>query len=287
MFEWQSGDVHANGVRIHYARSGGNKTPLVLAHGFSDDGLCWLPAAESLAQDYDVILPDARGHGHSDLPAGAASGPMEQSAELAGLISALGLPRPLMLGHSMGAMTVLTLAARWPEMPRAMVLEDPPPWWMGDSGPQPYDPAWVRGVSAWLSELRKLPREKIIAAQRAAAPSWAEAELGPWADSKLRFNPAFFDHRQDAIRPDLTALLPQITCPVLLITAARRMGAIISDRDAAALKTLLPHLRRTHIAGAGHSIHREQPKRFWRAVSRFFASVLIDQPGTVRPKLST
>jgi len=40
----------------------------VLAHGFSDDGLCWTPVAEKLAADYDVIMVDARGHRRSDTP---------------------------------------------------------------------------------------------------------------------------------------------------------------------------------------------------------------------------
>jgi len=40
----------------------------VLAHGFSDDGLCWTPVAEKLAADYDVIMVDARSQGRSDTP---------------------------------------------------------------------------------------------------------------------------------------------------------------------------------------------------------------------------
>ena len=43
MADWQSGFVHANGLRHHFTRSidGANDKPsIVLAHGFSDDGLC-------------------------------------------------------------------------------------------------------------------------------------------------------------------------------------------------------------------------------------------------------
>jgi N-formylmaleamate deformylase len=65
MAHWQSGDVTANGIRLHYTRTGGDKPPLVLAHGVTDDGLCWTPVAAALAPDYDVIMVDARGHGRS------------------------------------------------------------------------------------------------------------------------------------------------------------------------------------------------------------------------------
>jgi pimeloyl-ACP methyl ester carboxylesterase len=58
--------VLTNGIRIHYWRSGGNKPPLVLAHGSSDDGLCWTNLAKELEANFDIILPDARGHGLSE-----------------------------------------------------------------------------------------------------------------------------------------------------------------------------------------------------------------------------
>ena len=68
MAHWHSGDVEANGIRLHYTRTGGTKPPLVLAHGLTDDGLCWTPVAEALEAEYDVIMVDARGHGQSDAP---------------------------------------------------------------------------------------------------------------------------------------------------------------------------------------------------------------------------
>src|SRR5882672_8468662 len=68
MPEWFSGDIVANGLRIHYSRTGGDKPALVLSHGATDSGLCWTRVARALEADYDVILPDARGHGLSDAP---------------------------------------------------------------------------------------------------------------------------------------------------------------------------------------------------------------------------
>ena len=68
MTPWQSGDIEVNKLKLHYTRTGGDKPPVVLAHGFSDDGLCWTPVAKLLEADYDVIMVDARGHGRSDVP---------------------------------------------------------------------------------------------------------------------------------------------------------------------------------------------------------------------------
>src|SRR5438874_8272496 len=66
MTEWLEGDVYANGINIHYHRTGGDKKPsILLLHGITDSGQCWPQVAHDLEGSYDVIMTDARGHGHS------------------------------------------------------------------------------------------------------------------------------------------------------------------------------------------------------------------------------
>ena len=84
--DWQTGYVETNGLRLHYTRAGGNKPPIVLAHGVTDAGPCWTPVAEALAADYDPIMVDARGHGRSDAPE-HEYGPAAQAEDLAGVIT--------------------------------------------------------------------------------------------------------------------------------------------------------------------------------------------------------
>src|SRR6266849_10721643 len=69
--QWSEGDVFANGIRLHYYRTDGDKPALLLLHGFNEYGLTWLRVAKELEQDYNIIMLDARGHGRSD---GIASG---------------------------------------------------------------------------------------------------------------------------------------------------------------------------------------------------------------------
>jgi len=77
---WTDGYVMANGIRIHYWRTGGGKPPMVLADGSSDDVLCWTNLAKELEDSFDIILFDARGHGLSDPP--SASDPADAQGEL-------------------------------------------------------------------------------------------------------------------------------------------------------------------------------------------------------------
>jgi pimeloyl-ACP methyl ester carboxylesterase len=267
MAPWLSAEIEANGLRLHYTRTGGDKPPLVLAHGFSDDGLCWTPVARALEDDYDVIMVDARGHGQSQAPERGYA-PTDYAADLAGAIAALGLRRPAVLGHSMGAATALALAGAHPDVPGAILLEDPPARWVAQPAAGPADQAWQARMHDWMTELKRKTREELIAAQHAETPSWSEDELGPWADAKLRLNLNVLN-RGDLATSEWRATLRRITCPALLITADPAQGAIVTEVDAAALQALVPQLRVAHIAGAGHNIRRGQFDRYMQVVRDF------------------
>jgi N-formylmaleamate deformylase len=125
MSQWSDGYVMANSLRIHYYRTGGDKPPVVINHGAGDDGLCWTRIAKELEQDYDVILPDARGHGRSISGKGDYA-TQQRVADLAALIQKLKLDHPVVGGHSMGADTSMHLAANDKDLTRGIFLEDPP-----------------------------------------------------------------------------------------------------------------------------------------------------------------
>src|SRR6266849_6324880 len=108
---WSEGDIFANGVRHHYYRTGGERPVLLLLHGFNEYGLTWLRAAKELQGDYDVIMVDARGHGRSDGIAKNGYPPGANVEDIAGVIHALELSRPRIVGLSMGGATALRLAA--------------------------------------------------------------------------------------------------------------------------------------------------------------------------------
>ena len=268
--DWQSGYMDANGIRLHYYRTGGDKPPVVLAHGVTDDGLCWTPVAEALAQEYDVVMVDARGHGRSDAPE-QGYGRLEQAEDLAGIITGLGLERPAILGHSMGAATALVLAGTYPDLPRTVLLEDPPPWWAESREGAPGSGERQAGMSAWMNGIKRKTRDELIGEQRSQTPVWSDAELGPWADAKLRVSPNVLDvfGPDNTSRVDWTATLRRITCPALLITADPSRGAIANEQSASALRALVSQLRVEHIPDAGHNIRRDQFDRFMAVVHTF------------------
>src|SRR5437879_2053198 len=98
---WSECDVDVAGVRLRSYRRGSG-VPLVVAHGFSDSAMSWTRVAERLEDEFEVIAYDARCHGASEaVPYVDRSG----GDDMVGLIEVLGLDRPFVMGHSMGAMT--------------------------------------------------------------------------------------------------------------------------------------------------------------------------------------
>ena len=96
MTSWTTGVFEANGIDIHYLRTGGVKPPLVLLHGLMGSGACWSPLARSLEAGYDVVMPDARGHGDSSAPLHGYRYE-DHASDVIELIRGLGLAAPILL----------------------------------------------------------------------------------------------------------------------------------------------------------------------------------------------
>ncbi len=268
MSDWFSGDVIANGIRIHYYRTGGNKPPVVLSHGATDNGLCWVRTAKALESDYDVIMPDARGHGRSEAPE-TGYGPDEQAADLADLIAALHLDRPAIGGHSMGANTSLFAAATYPDLIRCAILEDPPLRSdIAKRTPEEWE-AWRVQMRKTAEERKAISREAIVAAGKTEHPTWSDDEFDVWAESKHQVSLFFAGGVRVAGASTWQEALRKITCPVLLITADPEKGGIVTPEVAEEAKTLLPSLKVIRLRGAGHNIRREQFDGFLEAMRSF------------------
>ncbi len=274
MSGWQSDYLQVNGARLHYIRTGGNKQPLLMAHGFSDDGPCWTLVAEALESDYDIIMPDARGHGLTEVTEARIT-PVHMVNDLKTIIESLGLHQPIILAHSMGALMTLAFAGTYPDVPRAILLEDPPAWWYEGAQPLAKTPEDYAEAHKGLLALKTQPKEALIAQRRQQSPTWSDAELGFWADSKLRLSPSALQMFQPSVQMSLDwkTLSQQVTCPALVLTADVSLGGLISEEGAAALKKLIPQLQVAHIAEAGHSVHREQMQNYMIAVKAFLDSI--------------
>jgi pimeloyl-ACP methyl ester carboxylesterase len=267
---WTEGDINTGGINLHYYRIEGPNPPIVMAHGITDDGLCWTIVAKTLSEKADVFMLDARGHGKSDAPEQGYD--YETLArDMAGFVNELNLERPVLFGHSMGAATVLLLAGMFPDLPRAIVLEDPPQVWKPDA----QDDDHRIGLMQWMADIKRKTCAELLAEVRQENPTWPEEDTEPWVDSKQRFSLKIAEMLRQApgASGEYAKDVKKIACPTLLITAEPARGAILSAVDVDELRVLVPHLTHKYISGAGHNIRREQLAQYLDAVQSFLSGL--------------
>jgi pimeloyl-ACP methyl ester carboxylesterase len=115
--------VH-KGTKLAFEDRGAGKPALVFVHGFACDRSFFAPQAEHFARQHRVVSLDLRGHGESDKPPGPY--PIAAYADdIAYMIKQLGLGKTVVVGHSMGGVTVLQLAVAHPDCVAALVMVDP------------------------------------------------------------------------------------------------------------------------------------------------------------------
>lgn len=259
---WTSAHLHANGINLRYHRTGGGKPPVVLLHGITDNGLCWTRVAQALESDYDVIMPDARGHGESDKPASGYRAE-DHAADVASLIELLGLHRPVLLGHSMGADVAAHVAALYPILVGGLIAEDPP--WRLNPQPESERHAFIEGWRQGIIHQRTLSTETLI---NQTASHWHMVERENWAVAHQQVVPEVLQYRP--LPPDSwQAVLELIQCPMLLVIGDKPGDAILNLQDAQTFQRVVPGMQIAQIRQTGHSIHRDNFEDFISAVRGF------------------
>jgi len=115
--------VEANGVSFDVAFSGAtDATPVLCLHGFPEGSMSWEPVMERLApQDARIYVPDLRGYPNSGRPDHGYD-VFTLSDDVAGLIKALGLDRPVLVGHDWGGELGWIFAHRYSHLIRKLVI---------------------------------------------------------------------------------------------------------------------------------------------------------------------
>jgi pimeloyl-ACP methyl ester carboxylesterase len=119
-----------NDVTLHWVQWGKQGPPIICVHGITSNAFFFQALADNLARTHRIFAYDLRGRGDSDKPQEGYSTPIH-AADLAALIDKIGLERPIVIGHSLGAMISLHFAAHYPDKLSKLVLLDagtPLPW---------------------------------------------------------------------------------------------------------------------------------------------------------------
>jgi pimeloyl-ACP methyl ester carboxylesterase len=267
-------------MKIHYYRTGGDKPKVIFNHGAGDDGLCWTRVVKELENNYDVIMIDARGHGKTSSGKGDYS-TAQRVADLTGLIQELGLDRPVVGGHSLGADTAMNFATAHLDMTRGIFLEDPPIIIPGEKFGDGKTDIKAEDIGKMMARFMRLFKimPKFLAARmaRKGSPTYPEDEIIPWVNSKKRVSFNFLNSMtsMDMGIADPFEVFTRITVPVLLFIGDKEKMSIVSTDSAQKAASLNAKIKVVHLEGASHDIRRTRFDGYMPALTKFLDEIYL------------
>ncbi|AXK88120.1 alpha/beta fold hydrolase [Nocardia farcinica] len=244
---------------LHVHRFGPPDAPVVLAlHGLTGHGARWAALAEEHLPDVRIIAPDLRGHGRS-----TALPPWDFEtvvADLAELLRAETDGPVLVAGHSFGGATGVHLAARHPDLVRALVLLDPAiaiqPDRLADIAQRTLDEPDYPDVAA-------ARRDKLASAWHDVAPRLLDAELDehlvPTRPGRVGWRlslPAVTSYWGQLARP---FVLPPAGLPTVLVQAMLVQPPFVTPAFRAALAERLGPALTIHEFDCDHMVPLARP----------------------------
>jgi N-formylmaleamate deformylase len=251
--------IRANGIRQHYYRYGGRGKPLVVVPGIVSPAAIWGFVAERLGRNFDTYVLDVRGRGLSESGEHLDYGLDACADDVIAFAAALGLDRPAVLGHSMGARIAIRACRRPGAAFERVILVDPP---VSGPGRRPY-PSPLDAVLKLLEAARRGDAEQALRAPGVAA--WPEDLLRVRAEWLHTCDErAVIASHRGFHEDDIHADLPHLGVPAALIAAGK--GGVISAEDEQEIRRLVPSIAVRRVAAAGHQIPVDDFEGFFDAL---------------------
>ena len=260
MTTWASGVCDANGIDIHYLRTGGARPAVVLLHGLTGSGACWTPLARALEDEFDVVMPDARGHGGSSAPRHGYRYD-DHASDIVGLIRSLDLSRPVLLGHSMGGMTAAMVASREARDIRGLILVEPT-----FLSPERQREVHESDVADQHRRMLSLSKSDLVAEATARHPRRSPETIELLAEARLKTRTDAFDVLTPP-NPEYRDVVSAIDVPILFVIGDS--SPVVTLEMATELRSLNPRIRIEQVRGAGHGLPFDQPGRLAEVVTTF------------------
>jgi pimeloyl-ACP methyl ester carboxylesterase len=304
---WSDGYVHANGARLHYyhAVPAPKKPVIVMVHGVTDIGLNWTTLTWKLQDDYDIYMLDTRSHGLSD-PITTADDGDTLIKDVVEFVKVMEFEKPILMGHSMGAATVMRLGAEYPDLAKAIVMLDPglprsgpggdgrgrrgpPPGARAGQGGRrgPPAPGGARrdgqsepnriSISMFGSPERLVAQnnysfDDLVAKCRRDSPKWDIVDCQYWALSKKQYHGAYSQEMFQVMSGSMRTgdSLAKIPMPSLILKADTSPEGRKANEEAV---SEMPRVKLVHIDDAGHNLHHDQLKPTVEVLREFLSTL--------------
>ena len=239
--------VRSGELRLHVLDYGGDGVPLVVLPGITSPAITMDFVARELTDLVRPIVVDVRGRGLSD--EGPSYSLDDYAADTVAVIDGLGLDRPLLLGHSMGA-RIAAVTALVADL-RGTVLVDPP---MSGPGRDPYPTS----LPAFLGQLAAAQRGTDADEVAASWPRWPRREqelrarwLSSCAEDSIVATHEGFETE------DFFATWPAVPAPTVLIHGAD--SPVVTAAGVAEARAANPAAQFAEVPAAGHMVFWDNP----------------------------
>lgn len=272
---WTQNYIYINGIRIHYYQAvpAPDKPVIIMIHGVTDIGLSWTTLSLELQKDYNIYMLDTRGHGLSD-PFTQSDDGQTLLKDVVGFVKSLNIKDPILMGHSMGAATVMRIGAEYPELAKSIVMLDPSVVLRSAgartaSTPVPASPApekketEVKKISVnmfgdpeTLVMQNNYSYEELLELGKRQNPKWDIVDNQYWALSKKQYHGAYTPEQQQAMRGTMSTAdaLQKIQVPSIILKADTNPEGRKANEDAVAE---LENVMLVHLDGTGHNLHHD------------------------------
>jgi 3-oxoadipate enol-lactonase len=248
----------------------GTGEPLVLIHGLAVDSSVWINQVSVLSQKYQVIIFDNRGVGQTSDPQDDYSTEMMADDTMA-LLKFLRIGRAHVLGFSMGGMIAQTIALKYPELVKSLLLT---------STAARLSARGKHLIQLWLMLYEKVPLEL-----------WFK-DIFPWV-----YTSEFFENDENVqnilnlainhphpqsthgfagqvaavIKHDTSSHINQISVPTLVLVG--RDDLLIPTKCSEEIAAKIPHAKLMILERGGHNCWLEFSEKFNQAVMQFLETV--------------
>jgi esterase len=259
--------VTVNGLKLHYLDWGAEGSPvMVLLHGLRGHSHSWDDVSTALCGDYRVLALDQRGRGDSDW---ASDGDYSTSAyvsDLLGFCDALKLDQFILVGHSMGGRNSMSFAGPHANRLQKLIIVDIGPTVDPTGGqritqelisvPEEFDS--FEDVVQYMGRQNRFASDAVLRRRlRYATKELPNGKIGWRYDLTIR------EQRRHGTAPpaeDLWPLLPNITCPTLVVRG--KQSDLLSAEVAQRMIQTLPNAKLAEVDRAGHMVFEDNPNDF-------------------------
>ena len=260
----KEGFLKSGGYNVHHVMWGNKGPRVLLIHSMGMDGHSMDALAEALEEEHQVLSLTILDHGESDPPQGSISLP-DHAEVMRGCYAQAGFTPSVLVGHSVGGMMGMVLAAEHPEEFKGLVLVDIAPFDSAGRSPRPQPPDSFRGEAEALDWLRER--------YPGFTPYYYENRLKHAFRREggvLRLKPRG-DRIRGGLATDLWPYVERIEVPTLLLIGEE--SDLVTPETRERMEDTMPDIEAIKVRGAGHMIPQDRPEEFEKLVKGFLDRV--------------